>query len=264
MVKKTLLFGDNMGIPQLLRRLPLNLICGIVAAGRRPHLHKELQELAESLHLPFIIQPRASSTTYPDFVEQVQRLNPDLILVNSYSMLLQPEILAIPKCGAVNIHGALLPEYRGANPVQWALLNDETVTGATMHYMDKDFDGGDIIARRCVPIYFEDTWCNIYTRISTEIEEMLVEELPKLLIGANTRQPQDESRARHWRRRHPEDGLINWQQSPRQIYNLVRALVKPLPGAFYIDRSGNRIVLDEYMTIQEVTALRGKMKSNAN
>lgn len=256
MVKRILLFGADVGISQLLHHLPSDLICGIVAAETRPHQHQALQELASSLHLPFIIQPRFNSMTYPRFVEQVQRLSPDLILVNSYSMLLQPEILAIPKWGAINIHGALLPEYRGANPVQWALLNDETETGVTMHYMDKSFDSGDIISQRRVSILFDDTWRTIYKRIEAETEKLLAEELPKLLAGTNTRQHQDERRAHHWRRRHPKDGLIDWSQDPRQIYNLIRALVKPLPGAFYINASGKRIVLDEYMTIKEVTALK--------
>lgn len=259
MVKRVLVFGDDIGVPQLLRHLQLDLVCGIVAAEIRPHQHKALQELAEVRQLPFIIQPRFNSMAYPKFAEQIQRLKPDLTLVNSYSMLLQPEILAIPEQGAVNIHGALLPEYRGANPAQWAILNDETETGVTMHYIDNDFDSGDIIAQRHVPILFEDTWCDIYKRIGIATEKMLMVELPKLLAGTNTRQPQDKTRARHWRRRHPEDGLIDWQQSPRQIYNLIRALVKPLPGAFYANAAGKRIVLDEYMTIEEVTALKNNL-----
>ena len=260
MIEGVLLFGDDIGIPQLLRHLPQNLVCGIVVAGIRPHQHSTLRGLAQKLSLPFIIQPKISSIGYADFLKQVQELEPNLILVNSYSMLLQPEVLAIPQYGAVNIHGALLPEYRGANPTQWALLSDEAETGVTIHYMDNDFDSGDIIAQQRIPIYFEDTWRDIYSRIGTEIEKMLAEELPKLLSGTNTRQPQDKSHARHWRRRHPEDGLIDWQQSPHQIYNLIRALVKPLPGAFYVDASGNRIVLDEYMAIEEVVALKASIK----
>lgn len=266
MIEKVLLFGDDIGVPQLLRHLPPGIVCGLVAAEIRPHQHSTLRELAEKLSLPFIIQPKVGSTGYADFLKQVQELEPNLILVNSYSMLLQPEVLALPKCGAVNIHGALLPEYRGANPTQWALLNDETMTGVTMHYMDKGFDSGDIIAQRCVPIYFEDTWHDIQKRIMAEAESLLTKELPKLLAGTNTRHPQDESRARHWRRRHPEDGRIDWQRSSHQIYNLIRALVKPHPGAFYVDSSGKCIVLDKYMTIQEIIALRDKTEraSNAN
>ena len=255
-----LVFGADVGVSQLLRHLPSGIVCGIVAAGIRPSQHRILQEIARKIQLPFLVQPRATSIEYTSFVEQVRRLQPDLILVSSYSMLLRLEVLSIPSCGAVNIHGALLPEYRGANPVQWALLNDETETGVTMHYMNEGFDSGDIIAQRHVPIYFEDTWHEIYARLGIETEGLLSEELPKLLSGTNTRQAQDENRAHHWRRRHPEDGLIDWQQNPRQIYNLIRALVKPLPGAFYINASGNRIVLNEYMAIEEVVALKDSLK----
>ncbi len=256
MISRLLVFGDDIGVAQLLRHLSSEIVCGIVAAEIRPHQHSSLRDLANKLHLPFIIQPSVVSTEYLAFVERVASLNPDLILVNSYSMLLRPEILAIPLYGAVNIHGALLPQYRGANPVQWALLNDETETGVTMHYMDEHFDTGDVIAQRHVPIYFEDTWQDVQTRIYAETEKMLAEELPKLLAGTNTRRPQDESRAHSWHRRHPEDGLIDWQQSVRHIYNLVRALVKPHPGAFYQDASGKRVILDEYLTIPQVTALK--------
>jgi methionyl-tRNA formyltransferase/GNAT superfamily N-acetyltransferase len=256
MIKHVLVFGDDIGVPQSLRYLPSRLVCGIVAAEIRPHQHETLRDMSESLQLPFIIQPRVSSPASPAFVAQVRQLNPDLIFVNSYSMLLHSEVLAIPCYGAVNVHPALLPEYRGPNPTQWGLLNDATETGVTMHYMDEHFDTGDIIAQRRVPIYFDDTWRDIQARIRVETDSMFEEEIPKLLAGTNTRQPQDESRARKWPRRHPEDGQIDWRQSVHYIYNLVRALVKPYPGAFYIAASGKRTVLDEYLTLPQITALK--------
>lgn len=247
--------GDEAGIPQLIRYLPEQLLVGIIGAEIRPHQHPELRRLAEAQGVPLLIQPRHTSPAYPAFVEQVRALAPDLILVNSYSMLIRPEILAIPRLGGVNIHGALLPQYRGANPIQWALLNDETETGVTMHYMTAEFDTGDIISQRRVPIFFEDTWLDIQARIAAATEAMLAEELPRLLDGTCARQPQDGSKARYYRRRHPEDGRIDWQQSVLSIYNLTRALVRPHPGAFYTD-GANRVVLDEYLTIPQVTALK--------
>jgi len=256
MINSVLVFGDDLGVPQSIKHLPSRIICGIVVAEIRPHQHKTPQDLAERMHIPCLIQPRVSFPEYPAFVEKVRQINPDLIFVNSYSMLLCSEILAIPRYGAVNVHGALLPEYRGPNPTQWALLNDETETGVTMHYMDEHFDTGEIIAQRRVPIYFDDTWRDIQAHISVETDKMLEEEIPKLLAGTNTRRPQDESRAKKWPRRHPEDGQIDWHQSVHYIYNLVRALVKPYPGAFYVDVSGKHTVLDEYLTIPQVTALK--------
>jgi methionyl-tRNA formyltransferase/RimJ/RimL family protein N-acetyltransferase len=256
MASCVLVFGNDIGLPQSLRHLPSDVVCGIVAAEIRPHEHKALRDIAEYLHLPFIIQPRVRSPEYPTFVQKVKQINPDLIFVNAYSMLLRPEVLAIPRYGAVNVHEALLPKYRGPNPIQWALLNDETETGVTMHYMDEHFDTGDIIAQQRVPIYFDDTWQDVQERIFLKTDSMFKEEIPKLLAGKIKRLPQDENLAKRCPRRRPEDGQIDWQQSVRHIYNMVRALVKPLPGAFYLDTSGQHIVLDKFLTLPQVTALK--------
>jgi methionyl-tRNA formyltransferase/ribosomal protein S18 acetylase RimI-like enzyme len=252
---RVLIFGDTYGVPQLLRYLPGGTVVGIVGAEIRPKYFEPLKEMAAAGHVPFIVQPRHNSGGYAEFVKRLAALQPDFIIVNSYSMKLHPEVLALARRAAVNIHGALLPQYRGANPIQWALLNNETETGVTMHYMTAEFDRGDIIAQRRVPIYFEDTWRDVQARISVASEALLAEELPKLLNGTNARQPQDEAQARYYKRRHPEDGQIDWQDSVLHIYNLVRALVKPHPGAFYYN-GPNKVVLDDYLTVPQVTALK--------
>jgi len=124
-----------------------------------------------------------------------------------------------------------------------------------MHYMEATFDTGDIIAQREVPIYIEDTWLHIRSRIACAVALLLTEELPKLLQGENNRVPQDETVAHHWNRRHPEDGLIDWSNSVINIYNLIRALVKPHPGAFYFTKSG-KVVLDDYRAVPQVISLK--------
>jgi hypothetical protein len=188
-------------------------------------------------------------------VDEVRGLGPDLILANSYSMLLGAELLDLPRLGCVNVHGGLLPEYRGSNPIQWALLNDEAETGVTMHYMTEGFDQGDIIAQERVAICFEDTWLDVRERLQRAAERLLEQELPKILSGRNARLPQDESRARYYRRRSAEDGRVDWQRPVRDLYNLIRALVKPHPGAYYEERS-QRMILDRHLSIGEVTALK--------
>lgn len=253
---RILVFGDDYGLPQVVRHMPLENIIGLVGAGIRPSQHEQLRRLAKGYGLLFLIQPRITDSGYLDFVKEIGSLKPDLIFVNSYSMLLRDEILSIPSLGCVNVHGALLPQYRGSNPIQWALLNNESETGVTMHYMDENFDTGDIIAQRRVPIYFENTWRDVQARIADATENMLAEELPKLLAGSNARQPQDSGKAHYYKRRHPEDGLINWNGSVLYIYNLIRALVKPHPGAFFLDADGQRVVLDEYRSILQVTGLK--------
>ena len=249
------LFGDPAGIPQVLRVLSPGLFSALVGAEIRPDQHEELRSLAGKYGLPLLIQPRPDAPAYPAFEQQLRALAPDLILVNSYSMRLESELLAIPRLGAVNVHGGLLPEYRGSNPIQWVLLNNGIEAGVTMHYMAAEFDAGDIIAQRRVPVYFEDTWRDVQARLGAAAEIMLAEEVPKVIAGTSTRQTQDESRARYFRRRTPEDGQIDWRHSVLSIYNLVRALVKPHPGAFYYTES-RKVVLDEYLTIPKVAALK--------
>jgi methionyl-tRNA formyltransferase len=252
---KLLLFGDTFGLPISLKVIDHSLVCGLVAAETRHQQHSELRRMATLHGLPLLIQPRKSSANYTAFVENIRIMEPDIILVNSYSMLLRPEVLAIPTYGSVNIHCGLLPQYRTCHPIQWTIINDESETGVTMHYMSKEFDTGDIIAQRRVPILFDDTWLQLQDRLALVNRELLKEEIPKLIKGTNDRQPQDESLAGVWKVRRPEDGMIDWSQSVRAIYNLVRALVKPLPGAFYISGE-QKVVLDNFHTIPQIVYLK--------
>lgn len=254
-VRRVLVFGDGWGVPQVVDATPRDVLCGLVAAEIRPQYLPELEALAARLHVPLVVQVRPASPGYAAFVERVTRLAPELIVVCSYAMLLREEILALPAAGAVNVHGALLPQYRGCNPIQWALLNNEVETGVTMHYMTADVDAGDIIAQRRVPIGLEDTWREIRDRLGAATGALLAEEMPRLLRRANDRRPQDEGAARCYRRRKPEDGEIDWQRRVIDIYNLVRALVSPHPGAFCrVDGEPRRFA--EYLTLQDVTRLK--------
>lgn len=255
LIRRILVFGDDAGTPMSVQVIPTHLICGIVAAEIRPQQHASLSQLAEQLKVPFLIQPKHGSPDYPDFLKQIVQLSPDLIFVNSYSMLVQPDVLQIPSHGAINVHGALLPQYRGSNPIQWALLNDEQETGVTMHYMSEHFDEGDIIAQKRVPIYFNDTWRDIQRRIVLATQQMLMEEMPGILNGTNKRYSQDENHAAYYHRRHPEDGKIKWESRLKDIYNMIRALVKPHPGAYYMAGS-DKIILDKYLTLFQIADLK--------
>jgi methionyl-tRNA formyltransferase len=249
------LFGDDDGIPRLLRLLPPGTVRAVVRASIRPAQEEPLARLCSATGIPLLVQPRASATEYTAFVSELLRLAPDVIVVDSYSMLLQPDVLVIPSRGAFNVHGALLPAYRGANPIQWALLNDERETGVTIHLMTEAFDAGDIVAQRRVPIRFEDTWVDVLARIRQATGELLAEQLPRILDGTYDRRPQDSAAARHFRRRRPEDGSIDFGASVVEIYNLVRALVAPNPGASY-RRGDEVVVVDRYLTVSEVAALK--------
>jgi methionyl-tRNA formyltransferase len=168
----------------------------------------------------------------PAFVEEVRRLRPDLLFSFYYRRLLSPAILAIPSIGAVNLHGSLLPKYRGRAPLNWALVHGETVTGVTLHHMDARADHGDIIAQRVVPIAVEDTALTLSAKLSAAAAALLGELYPLIVTGRAPRRPQDHASATTFGRRTPADGLIDWSRSAWQIYNLIRAVTRPFPGAF--------------------------------
>ncbi len=256
MYNRILIFGDTLGLPQLLRHLPVSCVSGLVVAEIRPHQHEAMKILSSERGIPFFVQPRANRPDYPAFFEKIRSLNPDLILVNSYSLIISSDILALTNFNAINIHGALLPKNRGANPTQWVIINEEPETGVTMHYLDAKVDAGDIICQRRVPVYFTDTWLDIQARILEATEMMLAAEIPRVLDGTNNRIPQNENQASYRPRRTPEDGRIEWAISIRAIHNLIRALVKPHPGAFFLGTNGEKVVFDHYLSIPEVTQLK--------
>lgn len=252
---RVLVFGDEYGLPRLLPHLPAGSLIGIVASALRPDCLEGLRVLAGREQVPFAIQPGSGSLAYLDFLRQIRSLDPDFIIVHSYSRRLPSDLLACARQGAVNVHSALLPRYRGPNPVQWAIIAGERETGVTLHHLSQEFDGGDIVAQRALPIAFEDTWRDVYSRLEVATEHLLAETLPALLAGRSTRTPQDSRHACSFPRRRPEDGRIDWRSSVVEIYNLIRALVSPLPGAFY-ETDGGTVVIDSYLRIPEVLGLK--------
>jgi methionyl-tRNA formyltransferase len=228
--RRLALFGDPLGLPQSLLVCQDAEVVALVGASIRPAQHTDIAALAGRVGIPFLVQPGRSDGSYGSFVERLSRLAPDLILVNSYSMILGEDVLAVPRHGAVNVHGAMLPAYRGANPTEWALINGERSTGVTIHMMDAGIDTGPIVAQRSVPIQFEDTWLDVRRRVQVATETLLVETIPAILAG-KARAIAQEGGGRHWPRRRPDDGDFSWAMPAVDIYNLVRALVAPHAGA---------------------------------
>lgn len=250
---RTLLVGDPPGVTQLLQALPPSGPVGIVGASNRSQYHDELAAIAADRGVPFLVQQLPQSDAYGEFVESTRALQPDLILCNSYSMILREDLLAIAPRGGVNVHGGKLPEFRGPNPVQWAIIEGARETAATMHVMTPELDAGGVIAERRVPIRFADTWRDVLGRLRAATEELLGSELPSVLAGTAVSRPQDESVARHRPRRRAEDGRIDWSWTVARIYDLVRALGDGIPPAFYEER-GN-VVAVEGLSLGDVTAL---------
>ncbi|HVC31094.1 MAG TPA: formyltransferase [Steroidobacteraceae bacterium] len=170
---------------------------------------------------------------------RVAQLAPDFIFSFYYRSMLGPPILASARRGALNMHGSLLPKYRGRAPVNWAILNGEPQTGATLHYMVARADAGDIVDQLAVPILADDDAREVYGKVTAAAEIVLARSLPALIAGNAPRLPQPIEPGQYFGRRRPEDGRIDWSQPAVRIHDLVRAVAPPFPGAF-TDVDGRR------------------------
>jgi methionyl-tRNA formyltransferase len=166
-----------------------------------------------------------------DVVTRVAAARPDFLFSFYYRAMLKAPLLGLPSRGALNMHGSLLPKYRGRVPVNWAIIHGETETGATLHYMTTKPDDGDIVAQTAVPILPDDTAKEVFDKVTVAAEMTLYEALPGLVAGTAPRRPQEASRASYFGGRKPEDGVIDWSKSAAEIHNLVRAVAPPYPGA---------------------------------
>jgi len=169
---------------------------------------------------------------HPLWIERIAKLNPDYIFSFYYRNLLSEELLATAKNGAFNLHGSLLPRYRGRAPANWVLVNGETETGVTLHRMVKRADAGGILAQNRVAIERADTALSLHTKLRESAAALLTEALPQLAAGKLSETAQDESKATYFGRRTPADGKLVWKKPAEELFNLVRAVTQPYPGAF--------------------------------
>ncbi|MCP5195646.1 MAG: formyltransferase [Gammaproteobacteria bacterium] len=168
----------------------------------------------------------------PELLQRIGELAPDFLFSFYYRRMLSPTLLATASRGALNMHGSLLPKYRGRVPVNWAILHGEAETGATLHYMTAKPDAGDIVAQTAVPILPDDTAREVFDKVTLAAELTLHRTLPALIAGTAPRIAQDLGKGRYFSGRKPEDGLIDWHWPAERIHNLVRAVAPPYPGAF--------------------------------
>ena len=182
-------------------------------------------ELARSRNLELLVDPP---------IEHLMgRLgSPDLIFSFYYRRMLPPGLLAAARRGAFNMHGSLLPKYRGRAPVNWAVLKGETETGATLHEMVAKPDAGRIVDQEPVPIGADETAAEVMAKVAAAAERVLKRSIGKLVAGTAQLKPQDLARGSYFGGRRPEDGRIDWSSSALEIHNLVRAVAPPYPGAF--------------------------------
>jgi methionyl-tRNA formyltransferase len=168
----------------------------------------------------------------PEVVEKIRSLQPDFLFSFYYRNMLKAPLLAIQKRGALNMHGSLLPKYRGRVPVNWAIIKGETETGATLHYMTEKPDNGAIVDQQAVPILPDDTAIEVFHKVTCAAEIALNRCLPALIAGTTIATPQDLSQGGYFGGRRAEDGKIDWSCDARTIHNLVRAVAPPYPGAY--------------------------------
>ena len=167
-----------------------------------------------------------------DIVKTIHEIAPDILVISSYRNILGDHVLDLAKLGAINLHMAPLPKYRGAHPENWALINGENQMGYTVHYLDEGIDTGDIIAQDSVSILDEDDILSLTFKLASVAPKLLIKVLEDMQLGIINRVSQDESQATYYRPRKPSDGYIDWSSIDTDIYNLVKGLTRPYPGAF--------------------------------
>ncbi len=180
----------------------------------------------------------------PSWIARIAALQPDFLFSFYYRYLLPSALLEIAAHGALNLHGSLLPHYRGRAPVNWAVLAGETETGASLHYMTARPDAGDLVGQEAVPILPNDTAVEVMAKVTVAGERLLWRLAPQLAAGTAPRTALDPAAGNYCGRRCPEDGRIDWHQGAGAIHNLVRAVAPPYPGAFTDELAqGGRLAL---------------------
>ncbi|OIP50393.1 MAG: bifunctional UDP-glucuronic acid oxidase/UDP-4-amino-4-deoxy-L-arabinose formyltransferase [Deltaproteobacteria bacterium CG_4_10_14_3_um_filter_60_8] len=190
---------------------------------------ESVAELAAAHGLP-VFAPE--DINHPLWLAEIKKMQPDIIFSFYYRNLVGPEVLSIPPAGGLNLHGSLLPRYRGRCPVNWALVHGEAETGVTLHYMTARPDDGDIVGQQRVAIEESDTALTLHHKLTAAASLLLNELLPAVAAGTAPRLAQDQSLASYFGGRRPADGEIDWDQPATTVRNLVRAVTRPYPGAF--------------------------------
>lgn len=209
-------------------------IAAVVTQPDRPQGRKKIlapspvKEAALALGLP-VLQPQRMRR--PEAVAELAAYEPDLIVTAAYGQILPKAVLDLPRNGCLNVHGSLLPKYRGGAPIQRSIINGEQLTGVTLMYMAEGLDTGDMISRVEVPIEEEDTSGSMFSKLSLAGRDLLRAELPRLIHGRVEAEVQDDSAATYAPNLSREDERIDWNATSRETYNRVRGLM-PFSGAF--------------------------------
>jgi len=195
-----------------------------------------------------------------EWAKLVTGLAPDIILSLFYRNFIPPQIFGSARLGAYNMHGSYLPTYRGRAPLNWAIINGENYGGVSLHVLEKSFDTGDIVGQKKVRFGKREYAGAIQPRITAAAQSVLKRALPSLLKGSPRLKKQDDSKATYFGKRTPEDGRLDFSKPAKDVFNMVRALGKPFPGAF-TDAFGRRLIIWQALPVSKSAALEAARKS---
>jgi len=224
----------DFAVPSLEMLVKEHTVLAVITQPDKPKgrgkkmLFSPVKEKALALGLP-VLQP--AKVRDPEFIEMLGGYEADMIIVVAFGQILPVEILEIPKYGCINVHGSLLPAYRGAAPMQWSVINGEKETGITTMFMAKGLDNGDMLLKEVVPITKEDTFGTIHDKMCLVGADLLKRTIAGLLDGSIQREEQEHEKATYAPMITKETGRIDWNQEGKTILNLIRGL-NPSPNAY--------------------------------
>jgi len=204
----------------------------VETSSMHPDYFGDFEEFTSKHGIPLSILDNVNDINVPLNVKRIREMQPDFVFCIGWPGILKRELLEIPSKGCIGLHPTLLPERRGGAPINWCIIDGLSRSAVTLLYLDEGLDSGDIIVQREFEIALEDTAKTILQKITNVAVQLMKEHYPLLVEGKAPRKLQDHSKATYTRRRRPEDGFIDWKRTSFSIYNWIRALTLPFPGAF--------------------------------
>ena len=221
-------FGDGPWATASLERLLKDGHSVLLTVLRSRPSDQSLEVAARSAGIEIV---QATDAAASDFVARVGRHAPDLGISVSYDQILRPELIGLPRLGFINFHAGMLPRYRGRNVINWAIINNEKEIGVTAHFIDAGIDTGDIILQRKLPILWEDDYASVLTRVTHAMPDIVSDAVSIFDAGTVVRTRQDDIVATYFSARREGDEWIDWRDTSLDIYNKIRAIAAPGPGA---------------------------------
>ncbi len=232
--------GHNLGKQTLQKLIDKGKNIVAVVTNTEEEWYRGVDEIARENGLLLFENININSE---EFIKSAEQLNPDLIVVVNFSQILKQQIIAIPKKGCINTHASLLPDYRGRAPLNWAIINGEKRVGVTVHNIETGIDTGDIILQEPVEVEEDDYIENVLMKVTSIYPDVVNNAVDLIAEDKVIGKKQDMSKGRYFGKRTATDGEIDWTKDAQQIFNLIRAVSRPYPGAYSYIGDNNRVVI---------------------